>query len=1243
MRVVALPRPFSTERIVTNVLEGNTLKELMDIAGISDPVLASHCRVFIDDMLIEPKNFHRVRPKAGTQISIRVVPHGGGGKSPARLVLTLVVMVAAAYLAPIIVGAATGLSATAAAAAYPLATVLTRGVLTMVGNLVVNSLIPPSQPSSISARTSRVGSLGGGAAGASGTPDARLSPTLSLTGSRNSQAPFAVIPRVYGQYKMYPPHAAKPYTEVSGDDQYLRMLFCFGYGPVSISDLKIGNTALDDYEGVTYNFFDGSSTPSLSIYTNDVNQSDYTIAVTVAGGAQTITTEPLTEEVSLDLSFSGLVEFDNQNKRNTRSVVVKVEYRPTSGGSWTTVTGGNITISAKTDQVYRHPVVFATGSADEYDVKVTRVTADSSDITIRDSIILTAVRSIKYISPVAETGVALLEMRIRATDQLNGIVDEFSAVTQALLPIWTGSAWSAATATRNPAWAYADVLRGSANKRPLADARIDTTGLLAWATACDALAQDGTAYWTFDGIVDYSTTVFEMLRTIAASGRAAFGMVDSKFSVVRDVLQTTPIQNFSPRNSSGFKGTRLFTSIPHALKVRHIDPDSNWEQREQIVYADGYTVANATEFESLELFGCTRSGQAWREGRYNLGVGTLRPDSYELQTDIENLVCTRGDLVRVQHDVPRWGLQTVRIKTVTTDGNGDVSDLTLDDYVTMAGGTVYSVRIRLNDFTNITATPDTVAGDTNALTFTVTIPSDSVPAVGDLLQFGEASSESVELVLKDIIPGPDLTAQLILIDAAPGVHTADTGTIPTYTPQSTDDPEITPPSPVVNLLGTEEADIVSGKYDYRLVLTWQAPVGYFGSAYEVYLHDGNRYVLQNIVSSTSYTFTNVNRGDAIKAAVIAVSPKGNKLSISEAPNINHTMVGVLPPTVTGLSATVRGDTIRLEWDNAVMVDHWRVRWSPDIAGVTWGSGVDMSTSARSPVYEGPARVGTYMVKSVDTDSYEATAETSVVTTAAGLNALNVVETQNEHPTFAGTHTNTVTDGTVLQLGTTGLFDDGVGNFDDGVGLFDAGGGTISPTGTYGFANYIDLTQVYSSRVTASIKSIGVDMLNLFDDGVGFFDDGVGLFDGELPGQVDVVLQIATTDDDPSGSPTWSGWSNFVVGDYNARAFKFQAILTSDHGFMTPSVSELTVTVDMPDRTASDDDILASASGEAVLFSPAFRVKPAIAITGEDMATGDYFTVTSKSATGFTVTFYNSSDVGIARTFDWLAKGYGAVV
>ena len=139
-----------------------------------------------------------------------------------------------------------------------------------------------------------------------------------------------------------------------------------------------------------------------------------------------------------------------------------------------------------------------------------------------------------------------------------------------------------------------------------------------------------------------------------------------------------------------------------------------------------------------------------------------------------------------------------------------------------------------------------------------------------------------------------------------------------------------------------------------------------------------------------------------------------------------------------------------------------------------------------------------------------------------------------------------------------------------------------------------------------------------------------------------VLQIATTEDDPAGSPTWTDWADFIVGDYKARGFKFRAILTSDNVFMTPSIQELTVTVDMPERTASDDDVAAASGGESVVFSPAFKAKPAVVITGQDMDTGDYWRVTAISRTGFTVQFKNSSDTGVARTFDWVARGYGAV-
>jgi hypothetical protein len=41
-----------------------------------------------------------------------------------------------------------------------------------------------------------------------------------------------------------------------------------------------------------------------------------------------------------------------------------------------------------------------------------------------------------------------------------------------------------------------------------------------------------------------------------------------------------------------------------------------------------------------------------------------------------------------------------------------------------------------------------------------------------------------------------------------------------------------------------------------------------------------------------------------------------------------------------------------------------------------------------------------------------------------------------------------------------------------------------------------------------------------------------------------------------------------------------------------------------------------------------------------MASGDYFVVANKSTSGFDVTFYNSSNSAISRTFDYQANGYG---
>ena len=69
-------------------------------------------------------------------------------------------------------------------------------------------------------------------------------------------------------------------------------------------------------------------------------------------------------------------------------------------------------------------------------------------------------------------------------------------------------------------------------------------------------------------------------------------------------------------------------------------------------------------------------------------------------------------------------------------------------------------------------------------------------------------------------------------------------------------------------------------------------------------------------------------------------------------------------------------------------------------------------------------------------------------------------------------------------------------------------------------------------------------MNVFDDAAGLFDAREGFFDGDTSsfGDTNATLFIATTDDDPSGSPTFTDFRDFVVGEYSAHALKFGADL-----------------------------------------------------------------------------------------------------
>jgi len=325
-----------------------------------------------------------------------------------------------------------------------------------------------------------------------------------------------------------------------------------------------------------------------------------------------------------------------------------------------------------------------------------------------------------------------------------------------------------------------------------------------------------------------------------------------------------------------------------------------------------------------------------------------------------------------------------------------------------------------------------------------------------------------------------------------------------------------------------------------------------------------------------------------------------------------------PSDVEDFACNIVNSDAHLSWEQIPDVDlsHYQIRYSTQTSGAEWQNSVSLVEKVSRPATSVtvPARTGSYLIKAIDKLGNYSVNATVIATNISAIGNFNAVTTQSEHPTFSGTKTNLTLENDTLKL--TDLNSDG----------------------TYLFSAPIDIGGIYTSRVTASITQFAENPNELFDDGRGFslFDSATGSFDGDSPSNSNAHLEIALSDD----GTTYTEFKNFVIGDYTARYYKFRLFLRSRDQQTTPVISEVSVTIDMPDRIFSGNDITSGATTYTVSFTNPFKsVNYAVGITGENMATGDYFIVENKTINGFDVTFKNSSDTAVSRTFDYIAKGF----
>jgi hypothetical protein len=877
----------------------------------------------------------------------------------------------------------------------------------------------------------------------------------------------------------------------------------------------------------------------------------------------------------------------------------------------------------------------------QYDVRIKRLTADSTNNKTFDETIWTALRTIRYTKPVTMTGLAMTALRIKATDQLSGVIDRFNGIVSSILPDWNGSAW-VPQVTSNPASLFRHVLQGNANARPLIDSRLDLGKIQNWHDTCSMEGRE------FNAVIDYDVSVREILHDIAATGRASPTLIDGKWAVVEDKPQTAPIQHFTPRNTFNFKGEKSFDEIPEALRIRFVNRDKGWLQDERLVFDDGFDAATATKYETLELAGVTSPDQAWKDGRYHIATARLRPETYSFYADIEHIVCTRGDLIRFTHDVPLFGLMSARVKAATT-GAGNITAVTLDAGMPMWEGKNYAVRFRKPDGSSLVVPVVTVPGTSLTLVFTTPVSISAGPAAGDLALFGESGQESVQLIVKSIEPQSDLNARITCVDADPAVHTASSAALPAFTSVLTAPQEMQrPPAPVLSQIQSGLESMIKhadGSFTSRIVVTLSPPVSRrsLGVQAMIRAKDETDFKAAEVMAqgNNRLSITDITEGETYDIQLRYAANDGalsSPLTI-----IGHRVEGTtaLPSDVTNLNMTILGSTAYLSWDAVTDIDlaYYTLRYAPQTTGVTWGSAVDLvaQIAMGATSISVPAAVGTCFLKAVDAGGRQSANAAIVTSTIASLGGFNAVLSLIEDTAFPGAKTNVGVSGASLRLAGADSID-GWDNIDTVTNL-DVGNNGLAETGTYGFGQNADLGAVYTSRLTADMNVLGVDINTLADiwgdvDALESWDQTID------PSLWNVQLQLRITNDNPAGSPVWSNWMPFVVGDYSARAYQFQAILTRGSPTVTPAISRLRVDVKMPDRTAGDRNIATAAGGSAITFTNPFRATPAISITAQNMATGDYYAVTSPSASGFTIQFFNTGGAGISRTFDYLAKGYG---
>ena len=461
-----------------------------------------------------------------------------------------------------------------------------------------------------------------------------------------------------------------------------------------------------------------------------------------------------------------------------------------------------------------------------------------------------------------------------------------------------------------------------------------------------------------------------------------------------------------------------------------------------------------------------------------------------------------------------------------------------------------------------------------------------------------------------------------------------------------------PKDPPSNLQASERIVVINALAITKLILSWVSVTGV--SQYLVQYRFNNTNWVSEVVFRPDFELLGTQAG-AYEFKVFSFNA-ALKLSPTSSDLTFNAVGKTTPPgNVQNLSMEpITNKLVRLRWTKAVDPDVLHggrvyVRHSnlTDGSG-TFQNSVDLVTALAGNTTDVvvPSLDGEYILKFQDDQGNFSTGEASVIQDLPDLIDTQVILQDREDldsPPFAGVDTNTT--------------------FNTGTSALQLTNPATNATGEYAFKDILDLGGVFSLDLKRVIRSIGFvigsDIETIIPSG-SFWDDYAtdGNFDGAAADEANCQVLVATSQ---TASGTFGSFNNFANGTFKGRRFKFKLILETTNVSQNMNVQQAGYTAEFQARTersyqtggstsTAAQQSGTSSSGLDVTFGTPFFVGtsslgganaflPSVGITIQDASAGDYFVLSGVTGTGFNIKIKNGTTF-LDKQFTFQAVGYG---